>query len=110
MIGELDLRLRLALDEACIWYCATLPAFRQQHLYSALLSYILKELYNTQPVCRVWIGADLDNIASQRGIARAGFHRVATLLVERILAIPLFGRRGNPWFRKVGSQRRAAFT
>jgi hypothetical protein len=96
MVGELNLRLRLVPGEAYIWDCATLPAYRQRHLYCALLSYILKELYTTKPVCRVWIGADLDNIASQRGIARAGFQRVANLLVERILAMRLVWAQGDP--------------
>jgi ribosomal protein S18 acetylase RimI-like enzyme len=96
MVGELDLRLRLLYGEAYIWDCATLPAYRQQHLYSALLSYILHELCTRQPVCRVWIGADLENIASQRGIARAGFHRIANLLVERFLAMRLVWAQGNP--------------
>ena len=89
MVGELNLRLSLISGEAYIWDCATLPAYRQQHLYSALLSFIVEELFHKQPVCRVWIGADLDNIASQRGIARAGFQHVANLLVERFLAMRL---------------------
>ena len=95
MVGELNLRLSLVPGEAYVWDCATLPAFRGRHLYSALLSHILRDLY-VQPVCRVWIGADLDNLASQRGIARAGFHRVADLLVERVLAMRLVWARGHP--------------
>jgi len=87
MVGELNLRLRLVAGEAYIWDCATLPAYRNRHLYSALLSHILHELVENQPICRAWIGADLENLASQRGIARAGFHRVANLLVERFLAM-----------------------
>jgi predicted acetyltransferase len=85
-VGELNLRLRLLEGEAYIWDCATLPAYRQRHLYSALLVHILSEL-QTAGLCRVWIGADQDNIASQRGIARAGFRRIADLVVERVLAL-----------------------
>jgi ribosomal protein S18 acetylase RimI-like enzyme len=96
MVGELNLRLRLLPGEAYIWDCATLPEYRQQHLYSALLSYILHELVAHQPICRVWIGADLENLASQRGIARAGFKRVANLLVERILALRLVYAEAAP--------------
>ena len=36
---------------------------------------------------RAWIGADLENVASQKGIARAGFHHVADLIIERVLAM-----------------------
>ena len=85
-IGELNLRIKLLVGEAYIWDCATLPAFREKHLYSALLTYILGELL-AQQLCRAWIGADLDNVASQKGMARAGFHHVADLVIERVLAI-----------------------
>ena len=94
LVGELSLRLRLVPGEAYIWDCATLPAFRGQHLYSALLGYILAEL-QTDPLCRAWIGANLDNVASQRGIAHAGFRRVGDLLVERALGLRLVRVQGQ---------------
>jgi ribosomal protein S18 acetylase RimI-like enzyme len=79
-VGELRLTLRFLPGEAYIWDCVTVPAFRRNHLYSALLVFILGEL-RRQAVQRVWIGADLDNIPSQRGIDRAGFRRIADLLI-----------------------------
>jgi ribosomal protein S18 acetylase RimI-like enzyme len=85
-IGELHLRLKLLPGEAYIWDCATLPEFRRNHLYSTLLTYILAEL-STEHLHRVWIGADLDNTASQRGIARAGFQHVADLVLARVLTL-----------------------
>ncbi|HET6847116.1 MAG TPA: GNAT family N-acetyltransferase [Anaerolineales bacterium] len=85
-IGELNLRIKLLPGEAYIWDCATLPAFRGNLLYSALLVHILGQL-RAQNICRVWIGADQDNLASQKGIARAGFHHVADLVIERVLAM-----------------------
>lgn len=85
-IGELNLRIKLLPGEAYIWDCATLPAFREKLLYSALLIYILGEL-RAQNLCRAWIGADRDNLASQKGMARAGFHHVADLVIERVLTI-----------------------
>ena len=81
--------------EAYIWDCATLFAFRQLHLYSALLTYILGEL-QAEHLCRVWIGADLENLASQRGIARAGFRHVADLVVARVFAMRLVWVEGQP--------------
>jgi Acetyltransferase (GNAT) family len=36
-IGELSLSIRLKAGEAYIWNCATLPAYRGQRLYPALL-------------------------------------------------------------------------
>ncbi|MCI0550318.1 MAG: GNAT family N-acetyltransferase [Anaerolineae bacterium] len=94
-IGELNLRLRLLPGEAYIWDCATLPSFQRNHLYSALLTYILMDL-STGQLQRVWIGADLDNVASQRGIARAGFQYVADLVVVRVLALRQVWVQGRP--------------
>ena len=88
--------VRLHPDEAYIWDCATLPEYRKLHLYSALLSYILHEMLESQPVCRAWIGADLANIPSQRGIARAGFRHVANLKVERFLAMRMVYAEADP--------------
>jgi predicted acetyltransferase len=94
-IGELNLRLRLLRDEAYIWNCATLPAFRQNLLYSALLIYMVDEL-RKEPLHRVWIGADLENVPSQRGIARAGFTHVADLVVARVLTLRQVWVQGGP--------------
>jgi hypothetical protein len=84
-IGELNLRVKLLAGEAYVWDCVTLPAYREKHLYSALLAYILGELRALQ-YCRAWIGADLENVVSQKGMARAGFHHVADLVIRRVLA------------------------
>ena len=97
-IGELSLRIKLVPGEAYIWDCATVPAFRHRHLYSALLVYIVGEL-RAEGLCRVWIGADQDNEASQRGIANAGFQHVADLGISRVLAMRMVwvqGRSGVP--------------
>jgi GNAT superfamily N-acetyltransferase len=85
-IGELNLRIKLLPGEVYVWDCVTASRFRGNGLYSALLSYILSEL-RTQQICRAWIGADLDNVASQKGIERAGFRHIADLIIERVLAI-----------------------
>lgn len=85
-IGELNLRIKLLPGEAYIWDCATLPTFRGNLIYSALLVHILNEL-RAENRCRAWIGADYENVASQKGMARAGFHHVADLVIERVLAM-----------------------
>jgi ribosomal protein S18 acetylase RimI-like enzyme len=94
-IGELNLQIKLLPGEAYIWDCATAPEFRRNHLYSALLGYIVKEL-RSEGLCRAWIGADIDNIPSQQGIARAGFHHVADLVVARLLAMRQIWAKGKP--------------
>jgi ribosomal protein S18 acetylase RimI-like enzyme len=95
LIGELRLQLRLHPGEAYIWDCATLPAYRGQYLYSALLGYILREL-RAEQLGRVWIGANLDNEPSQRGIARAGFQRIAAVVVSRVFAMRMVWVQGWP--------------
>jgi ribosomal protein S18 acetylase RimI-like enzyme len=85
-VGELNLRLKLLSEEAYIWDCATLPDFRRNHLYSALLTFVIEDL-GTEQLKRAWIGTDLNNIASQRGIARAGFQYVADLVIEHVQAL-----------------------
>jgi GNAT superfamily N-acetyltransferase len=94
-IGELSLRLSLVPGEAYIWDCATLPAFRRRGLYSALLVHILGEL-RAEPLCRVWIGADAENVPSQRGMARAGFRPVADLVMSGASASRLMWVQGRP--------------
>ena len=94
-IGELNLRMRLLPGEVYIWDCATLPEFRRNHLYSALLVYIIGELHN-EGLCRAWIGADMENKPSQQGMARAGFHHVADLIIARVLAMRQVWVQGLP--------------
>jgi GNAT superfamily N-acetyltransferase len=94
-IGEMGLRIRLVPGEAYIWDCATAPPYRRLGLYTALLTHIVSELRG-EGLCRVWIGADGDNMASQKGIARAGFRPVADLLAARAVATRPFWVRGRP--------------
>ncbi|HZO74680.1 MAG TPA: GNAT family N-acetyltransferase [Ktedonobacteraceae bacterium] len=91
-IGELDLTIRMPANNAYIWDCATLPAYRGLRLYPALLAYILKEL-RAGGIARVWIGADEDNVASQKGMALAGF--------RPMIDIGLFHQETGPraWIR-----------
>jgi hypothetical protein len=94
-VGGLRLTLRLLPGEAYIWDCVTVPAYRRKYLYSALLVFIAGELRHDQ-ICRAWIGADLANVPSQRGIDRAGFHRVADLVVENRPGFRVLWAEGYP--------------
>jgi GNAT superfamily N-acetyltransferase len=94
-VGELGLTIRLFPCEAYIWDCYTFPAFRGKHLYAALLVHILQEL-RVENRCRVWIGADFENIPSQRGIDRAGFQRIADVLIHPVNALRLAWAQGYP--------------
>ncbi len=94
-IGELRLRVHLLPGEAYLWDCATVPAFRRRRLYTTLLTHMVGTL-RLEGLCRVWIGADMENVASQSGIARAGFRPVADLVVARALAMRLVWVSGRP--------------
>jgi len=95
-IGELDLNIHLAPDAAYIWDCATLPAYRGQHLYAALLAYIVRALH-TMSLRHAWIGADADNLPSQAGMVRAGFRPVVDIVSSPASpALHLRGRPGTP--------------
>jgi GNAT superfamily N-acetyltransferase len=80
-VGELDLTLTLLPGEAYIWDCVTLPTFRRKGLFTALLGYMVEAL-RQERIERIWIGADLANQPSQRGIDRAGFMRIVDLATK----------------------------
>lgn len=94
-IGELHLRIRMAPGEAYIWNCATLPAYRGLRLYPALLGYMVNELH-AEGMQRIWIGADADNLPSQKGMVLAGFQPVVDMVLDRALALRMTWVRGCP--------------
>ncbi len=94
-IGEIGLRIHLMPGEAYIWDCATAPSYRRLRLYTALLTFIVEQL-RAEGLCRVWIGADADNTASQNGMALAGFQPVADLVVTRVIGMRQFWVRSRP--------------
>ena len=97
-LGELGLSIRLQPGEAYIWDCETPPAYRGQRLYPALLTSILGEMKRIG-LRRVWVGADSDNIASQKGMALAGFRPIVDFLVAPTQAPAMTQRawlRGSP--------------
>lgn len=87
-IGEQERVIHVGADEAYIWDCATLPAYRGKHLYSALLSHMLSVLAQ-ENVQRVWIGAGANNYASLHGFATAGFRPVIEVTYTRFLKLTL---------------------
>ena|SRR5579859_1127723 len=93
-IGELGLSIRLKAGEAYIWDCATAPAYRGQRLYPALLKYILNALH-AEGLHRVWIGTNSDNLASQIGVAAAGFQPAVDFLIGNASTKPTIRLRGH---------------
>jgi len=79
-IGEFGVSIRLNEGEAYIWDCATLPAYRGQRLYPALLTHMFGEL-QCAGFRQVWIGTTRDNLPSQWGIARVGCQPIVEIIL-----------------------------
>lgn len=94
-IGELGLTIRLSKGEAYIWDCATLPAYRGQRLYPALLAHMLGELQNAG-LQRIWIGTDADNLPSQSGVALVGCQPILEIILSQNGGFLSRGRPGVP--------------
>ena len=88
-IGELERSLRMRPDEAYIWDCATLPPFRRQRLYSALLGHVVAVLRD-EGLRRMWIGTSLQNHPSLRAFATAGFQPAVRVVYVRLLVLSHF--------------------
>ena len=78
-IGELDLAFRLEAGDRYLWDFATLEAWRGRGLYPHLLQTILR----AEDGARFWIINAPENVASARGIAKAGFAEVGSLAFAR---------------------------
>jgi GNAT superfamily N-acetyltransferase len=97
-VGELERRFFLRDDEAYIWDCGTLPAWRGRRLYSALVSRVARQLAG-EGLARIWIGASLQNQPSIAGIANAGFAHVLDLSYRRLW------RLSAMWVRRASAAR-----
>lgn len=75
-IGELGVTLQLSDDERYLWDFVTLPDWRGQGIYARMLQTIVAIESDAE---RFWIGHDLGNRASARGILKAGFQPVNAL-------------------------------
>ncbi|MDQ4078122.1 MAG: GNAT family N-acetyltransferase [Chloroflexota bacterium] len=98
-VGELERRFYIPDDEAYIWDCVTLPAWRGQRFYSALLSHILHQLHH-EGTPRIWIGASRLNQPSVQGMANAGFQHVVDVTYLRLYRLSVL------WFHRSPSRQR----
>lgn len=69
-IGEIGVRLELPARERYLWDFMTLPDWRGRGIYPHMLQGIIRA--EKADARRFWIGHDLDNVASSRGIEKAG--------------------------------------
>lgn len=75
-IGELNIRRELPPRNHYLWDFVTVPSWRGRRIYPRLLQAIVTSSYDAD---RFWIGHDQPNVASARGIARAGFDEVGVV-------------------------------
>ena len=87
-VGELERKFYLYDDEAYIWDCATIPDYRGQRCYSALLSGMIYQLH-AEHTLRIWIGASKQNLPSIRGFTNAGFQPVLDLTYQRFYRLTM---------------------
>jgi len=87
-VGELERKFHLHENEAYIWDCYTVPAWRGQRFYSALLSHIIYRLRD-EDVPRIWIGASRQNRPSISGFANAGIQPVVDCTYGRFYRLSL---------------------
>ncbi|MCX7624224.1 MAG: hypothetical protein N2Z82_10810, partial [Thermomicrobium sp.] len=76
-IGALDLTFTVPERERYLWDFFTAPAWRGWGIYPRLLQAIVRETLDAD---RFWIGYDAPNVASARGIAKAGFRKVVEIV------------------------------
>jgi hypothetical protein len=75
-IGELGVSCALPPRQRYLWDFFTIPPCRGFGIYPRLLQTIVA---SEPEVKRFWVGHDFDNVASARGIAKAGFREVGVL-------------------------------
>jgi GNAT superfamily N-acetyltransferase len=83
-VGEFERELQVGADEAYVWDCATLPNYRRQRLFSALLAYITDRL-RREGMQRLWIIGLAAAPGIDRGVAAAGFQPILSLTYVRFL-------------------------
>lgn len=77
-IGELGITASLPPGNRYLWDFVTLPAWRGRGVYSALIQAILRDDTDAD---RFWVGHDAPNVASGRGITKAGFQKAGEVYV-----------------------------
>lgn len=85
-VGEMERTIRLPAGEGYIWNCATLPRFRRQRLYTALLNFMIR-LLAAEEFRRIWVGANRENDPSLRAFDTAGFRPAAAMTYVRLFPL-----------------------
>jgi GNAT superfamily N-acetyltransferase len=102
-IDELRLQFALPRGEVPQVRLATRPEYRGRGIYPLLLQAIIAQ---EDGIERFWIGYEGHNLASERGILKAGFQIVGDLVIEGWTAVAVTltatGRRGQAFAQLAG--------
>lgn len=82
-ITEAGVSVPVGSSEFWIYHCKTVGWARGRRLYPATLERIVNDHF-AEGYSTAWIYTSIENIASQKGILRAGFIQVATLRALRV--------------------------
>jgi GNAT superfamily N-acetyltransferase len=82
-VGEFERRLQVRKGEAYIWDCATLPGYRRQRLFSALLAHIILRLHS-EGWQRLWIIGLNAALEINSGVAEVGLEPILRLTYLRL--------------------------
>jgi GNAT superfamily N-acetyltransferase len=75
-IGELGISRPIPPGNRYLWDFFTVPPWRGRGIYPRLLQAIVSREVDAD---RFWLGHDLDNAASARGVAKSGFRQAGVL-------------------------------
>lgn len=81
------LKRKIKKDEAFIHYCETAPEARGKNIYPAVLSRIVNDFKGKYK--NIYISTNINNLASRRGIEKAGFKEIEKIRIIVILGIKI---------------------
>lgn len=81
------IKRKIKQNEAYIHYCETAPEARGKNIYPAVLSRIVNDFKDKYK--NIYISTNIKNIASRRGIEKAGFKEIEKIRIIVILGIKI---------------------
>jgi len=77
-------------NQAYVYHCNTKSSFRGNHIFPVVLQQIIEDAHSSN-LQQVFVSCRASNLASSRGIQKAGFS-----LVRRLRALRIFGKKVGP--------------
>lgn len=101
-IDEFQFSFTIPPHNGYLWDFQTLPPWRGRGIYPHLLQEIIRQETTME---RFWIGYEIDNVTSARGIYKAGLHYVGDIVIsgDRVIGFTLvdesrYAKASAPFF------------